>query len=699
MACEHVEILRGSKSALMTFRLRPESEKAKAAFAKGKSRLTYRGTILEMFDVLAKRNREGFAIYYTVNPTDGRGAKRENVTQIVGLPLDLDGAPLPKDDKWKGGLKPHIIIETSPRKYQCIFRIKPTKDFDAAKNMARRLAATYRGDPSVCNASRILRMAGFAHQKGKPCISSVIETNEFEPPYALEQFDAVLKHVPRSDSSSSTPGGIGSLNVEGARRLLDDLDPAEVCPDNERWEALAMALHSASNGDGEVQDYFMSWCSRDDNYDDEEAEARNIERYTSFTADRAGGRGVGTLRHLLRRHGVSEGTIASALAANDFDDGGEDDTWLEGGGLFEDWLEGKKSKPVLHEVGGLLYQNATEVEPERINWLWPDRIASGKINFVAGYPDQGKSQITCDMAARVSNGADWPNGEGQAALGTVLMLSAEDGAADTIVPRLKAAGADLDKIKIVAPTVMTDAKGRRMFNLAEDLGRLTRLVRACDDVRLVVIDPISAYMGGKGTADTYKNTEVRAVLAPLAEWAELHDVAVIFVSHFNKNGSGRALSRLTDSLAFGALARCGWLVVPERDEDGETGRKLFLRGKNNLAADAGGIVYTIESRTIEGDIEAPYIVWHEPIQVTADDALGQGDVRATAQDQAADFLSSALADGPVPVAQLKDRAAARSISWRTVERAKDLLGVTSQKLNFGRGWQWRMHCGDELEFG
>jgi hypothetical protein len=238
-----------------------------------------------------------------------------------------------------------------------------------------------------------------------------------------------------------------------------------------------------------------------------------------------------------------------------------------------------------------------------------------------------------------------------------------------------------------------------MFNFADDLGRMTALVRHCTDVRLVIIDPISAYMGGKGSADTYKNTEVRAVLAPLAEWAERHDVAVVFVSHFNKNGSGRALSRLTDSLAFGALARCGWLVIPERNGEGETSRKLFLRGKNNLAADAGGIAYTIESATVDDDIGSSRIMWHELVQVTADDAMSQGDANGSAQDRATDFLTTALADGPVPVIKLKARAADRGISWRTVERAKEGLGLRSQKLDFGRGWQWQMGDQDEFEFG
>jgi hypothetical protein len=507
----------------------------------------------------------------------------------------------------------------------------------------------------------------------------------------------LLNIIKRPARSTFTSKGGGTQPPEQIAAKLAALNPADFGT-NDLWFPIMVSAHFLSAG--EARQEFIDWSTSDPNF---AGDAYMIgKRWDSLHADKSGAITGATLDKALRDHGDPTKVRAAIVPDDEFpdDNPADDDSWLEGGPLFEDWLEGKKPKPIIHQVGGLLYQNASEAEPERIDWLWPDRFASGKINFVAGFPDQGKSQVTCDMAARVSTGANWPNDEGQAPLGTVLMLSAEDGTADTIVPRLKAAGADLDKIKIVAPTVKTDDKGRRMFNFAEDLNRLTGLVRHCNDVRLVIIDPISAYMGGKGTADTYKNTEVRAVLAPLAEWAEQHGLAVVFVSHFNKNGSGRALSRLTDSLAFGALARCGWLVVPESDGDGETGRKLFLRGKNNLAADAGGIAYTIESATVDDDIGSSRIIWHERVQVTADDAMSQGDVKATAQDRAVEFLSTALADGPVPVSELKERATAQSISWRTVERAKDLLGVTSQKLDFGRGWQWRAYDdAEEMEFG
>lgn len=378
-------------------------------------------------------------------------------------------------------------------------------------------------------------------------------------------------------------------------------------------------------------------------------------------------------------------------------------------GAFQEAHDGPQARSTSTErtINGLSYCLASEVVLKPVIWLWPGRFAVGKINFIAGHPDQGKSQLTCDIAARVSCGGEWPNGEGRAEQGSVVILSAEDDPSDTIVPRLLAASADIAKVTIVKATVVgTDKRGRRMFNLAEDLERLTALVAKLGDVRLVIIDPISAYMGGKTTADTYKNTEVRAVLAPLAEWATRHTLAVLFVSHFNKSGTGRALSRLTDSLAFGALARCGWLVVAEENETGRTGRKLFLSGKNNLAADAGGLAYTIEERTIESAnapfdpvIRAPFIKWEGPVTITADEALGAAGTKPTAVDSAVTFLEDLLANGPKPSKAIKEQGEVAGHAWRTLRRAKDEIGVVAKFRGFGKSgqWMWRLPDSEAAE--
>ena len=100
---------------------------------------------------------------------------------------------------------------------------------------------------------------------------------------------------------------------------------------------------------------------------------------------------------------------------------------------------------------------ASEVAIEPIEWLWPGRLAVGKHTCIAGEPGASKSQLTMDVAARISMASEWPCGEGQAPQGSTIILSAEDGAADTIAPRLHASGADLGRIHIV--TAVRDGKG------------------------------------------------------------------------------------------------------------------------------------------------------------------------------------------------------------------------------------------------
>ena len=136
----------------------------------------------------------------------------------------------------------------------------------------------------------------------------------------------------------------------------------------------------------------------------------------------------------------------------------------------------------------------SEVKPEPINWLWPGRIAKGKITFIAGLPGLGKSQVTVSIAAIVSSGGIWPvdempADEVSADPGNVLILSAEDGLADTIKPRLLAAGADTNRIEAIEAVRVGDQS--RPFSLKMDLEKLTD-----HKASLLIIDPLTAYLSG-----------------------------------------------------------------------------------------------------------------------------------------------------------------------------------------------------------
>ncbi len=346
--------------------------------------------------------------------------------------------------------------------------------------------------------------------------------------------------------------------------------------------------------------------------------------------------------------------------------------------------------PAAKRVRGLTYYRASDIQPRAVDWLWPQRIAIGKITGIAGAPDEGKSQIACHLAAVVTNPAmQWPDGGERPPHGKAVILSAEDEIADTIAPRLIAAGADVSKC-LALEALVQGKNGKRTLNLADDLERLSALIAQEPDVRLVTIDPISAYLGSK--ADSYRNTEMRAVLAPLGEWASRHRVAVVFVTHFNKNGKGNALGRVTDSLAFTALARSFWLVVPEQDSAGsKTGRKLFVKGKQNIGKDPGGLAYRIEGATLPNGVPTSRIVWDGTVDITADQALAEAQPRKPSPHlRAAEaFLADALALGAVSVAQLEADAKAAGHSWATIRRAKETLQVQSAKDGV-TGWVWSL---------
>jgi RecA-family ATPase len=224
----------------------------------------------------------------------------------------------------------------------------------------------------------------------------------------------------------------------------------------------------------------------------------------------------------------------------------------------------------------------SDIPPEEIQWLWQGRIARGKLTLIAGDPGFGKSLLTIDLAARVSTGADWPDFPIPAPLGDTVMLSVEDGRADTIRPRLDAAGADCTRVlHLEGATIGDDGKSRpRTLSFKRDMEALEDALKSLPECRLVIVDPISAYLDD---TDSHKNADVRGLLAPLAELAERLKIAVVLIQHLNKGGTGaNALYRPMGSLAFVAAARAAYIVTKDKNN---ADRRMMLPAKNNLAKD------------------------------------------------------------------------------------------------------------------
>jgi putative DNA primase/helicase len=345
-------------------------------------------------------------------------------------------------------------------------------------------------------------------------------------------------------------------------------------------------------------------------------------------------------------------------------------------------------KPNGHKSSLFIYRQMSKIQSKPVKWLWPQRIALAKLTIIAGNPGLGKSQICCDITARITKGGTWPVDGSECPKGSVILLNAEDDAADTIKPRLSVAGADMDKVYMFDWVTDTEGGQHRSFTLDRDIPKLRQMIEEIGDVVALMIDPVTAYLGD---ADSHKNAEVRATLHPLTQLAAELNFAVLAVTHMNKGASKEAMMKVMGSLAFVASARAAYAVVKDKEEEN---RLLFLPMKNNLGEDKTGFSFKVISKQTQEGYATSCIEWGaEHVSVTADQAMSSetDEDQPSELDKACDFLSRELASGPVAVKEIMQDAKASLVSEITLRRAAQKLNVIKRKGAYGgNGWTWEL---------
>lgn len=335
---------------------------------------------------------------------------------------------------------------------------------------------------------------------------------------------------------------------------------------------------------------------------------------------------------------------------------------------------------------GVVLTRASTVKVMPVRWLWQDWLAQGKVHLLAGAPGQGKTTIALAFAATVSAGGRWPDGR-RCAPGNVLVWSGEDDPADTLVPRLMAMGADLDRVHFVEAARID---GELLpFDPARDMLGLHAAADQVGDVRLLVVDPLVSAIAG----DSHKNTEVRRGLQPLVDLASSMGAAVVGISHLSKGTAGRdPTERVTGSIAFTAVVRVVLLAAKAKGDDGRD-RRILVRSKSNIGPDDGGFEYHVEQVEAAPGIETSVVVWGGAVDGTARELLAaaeQDDEEGgSAKDSAEDFLRQLLTV-PTPTAKVKAEAKDAGHSWATVRRAADALSVYRKKGGMDAGWYWSL---------
>jgi hypothetical protein len=289
-----------------------------------------------------------------------------------------------------------------------------------------------------------------------------------------------------------------------------------------------------------------------------------------------------------------------------------------------------------------------------------------------GDPGFNKSSITIDLTARSTTNAEMPDGTHGVEGGVVLCL-AEDSWEKTVRPRLDVAGADLDRVMFL-----------ENFTIPGDENAIITAIGKTK-AKLVVIDPLNAFL----TADSNSDQKVRQALLQMRTMAEKLNVAVLMVRHLVKRGGRNAMYLGLGSIGIIAAARSGLLVrcCPD-DED----LRVLCHHKTNLGPIAPSLLYEPVGQNGVVRIE-----WRGECPYKADDLLGQ--TRESRLVEAITFLADLLALGPVPQGEVKAKAIGAGLAWRTVERAKEVLGIVVKRKGYGIGSQSIWHTPPSAEVG
>jgi hypothetical protein len=315
-----------------------------------------------------------------------------------------------------------------------------------------------------------------------------------------------------------------------------------------------------------------------------------------------------------------------------------------------------------------------DVVPEQTRWLWDRRIPVGALSVTAGKPGIGKSQFAAWLSAQVTKGA--LPGDLYGTPRNVLYVFVEDSLTKTIVPRLRAAGADMDRMLQI--TSRRDPGRNLVPSLKTDLETIERMITD-NDVALVVFDPIVSAV----QTDRNKSDEIRPLLQGLADVAERTNCAVHGLMHLRKQAADDMLTMIGGSGDWGAIIRAALGFM--RDNESDDLHTVVSQIKNNLGPmNLESKTFTIEPAEVRGKIgpiSTSRLVWGEDSAWSAEEIM-QGRKTDTAQSAAescVEWLRDLLRHGPMEKSVVIAQGKSDGYAGRTIERAKQSLKIKNRK--------------------
>ena len=485
-------------------------------------------------------------------------------------------------------------------------------------------------------------------------------------------------------------GGGWSWNLDGVERLLYRLPETAAAvragevvfvvegeKDADRLAALGLAATTNPGGAGKWRPGYASTLrgARAVILPDQDLAGRRHAESVARSLSVRGGGGAAAEVRVLELAGLGEkGDVSDWIAARELEGRGQGEIRREleelaAGAFAASPASMTGAAAIAAPAGGRpsRVRRASDIPPQAVAFLWRPYIACGKLTLLEGDPGQGKSWIAAALATAGSRGKGLPGAEPFAAFRS-LIFTAEDGLADTLRPRLDLLGADCDAVLLHdQPLDLAQA---------DDFGEIEQALVE-HRPRLVILDPIVAYLGAK--TDAYRANEVRAILAPLARLAERHGCAVLAVRHLNKSRGTRSIYAGQGSIDFTAAARSVLLAGCGADDDAE---RALVHIKSNLAAVGPTLAYTIDEQGFRWAGASPL----RASDLLAPEATGDD---LSSLDEARGFLRSLLGAGPVPTNEVWTAAGQAGIAERTLRRAKQLEGIVARRQGYGPAGSWR----------
>lgn len=601
-------------------------------------------------DFLAEAKRHlQHDIYFGVSTRFGPSGKKQDCYRVQAVWVDFDGK---KIEECQSLSPPPAILVDSGGGTHAYWLLKISalvrNHSSEIEAVNRGLAKRFGGDLMTCDVSRILRVGGTNHKYNPPRPVKAYLLNDRR--YLLEDFKrlGIYEEKPDSSDIEISSGTVIKNLPPKVKAMLQTVGGNSHGGDFSRQDS-AVVTSLLSHG-LTPENVYATFAASARGRNAAERKAGHFDDYL-----------VRTIRKALSFLGKERGNGENKIRVN----------------------FGRTR--LVPDGDGILSQKASDVEVETPRWLWPSYLPQGKITVLAGDPGLGKSTISLDLVSRITRGTILPTGE-RCPTGTCLVVSAEDAAEDTIVPRLIASHANRTKVELMREVRIDDEILYLSFPRDFDRFR-TKIIET--GARLAIIDPLSAFLN-KDT-DSHKDQDIRSVLAPFEGIAEETQAAILIVAHLNKREESSAMYRVGGSIGIVGAARSVLMVSPVPNKD----TRVLYSLKSNLSKRPPSLEYKTKTTTKEkgngaGDWKGEDKVISSTIhwmgEIDFDPLSGAIAPQQRAEDTAEGFVRQLMEDGEVFVDDVFREAKMAGISKSQLNRVRESIGIRPLRKK-GR-WIW-----------